>query len=306
MDLFSGISLIQKETYQTLFAGLSTEDASMIVSKLKELKVPYQLGLGGTAVYVPKERVYDVRLMLAGQNALPGGAGMGFELFDKTNYGMTEFMQNVNYKRAIQGELSRTINQMPEIKASRVHLAIPEKTLFTDKEKETDGSVFLRIKPGKSLSKDQVAGIVQLVAGSVEGLKSDNVTLVDSSGKILYKKYRLRWFLRRDCPFRSAIRITEGVRKELEESVQSMLDKFIPSNKSIVRASVELNLRKIEKVEEEVQPKIRALLLQKRKSKEKNINKTGGPGGVPGVASNVPNAPQAKAKPDVRDRSGGK
>ncbi len=292
-----GISLIQKETYQTLFAGLSTEDASMIVSKLKELKVPYQLGLGGTAVYVPKERVYDVRLMLAGQNALPGGAGMGFELFDKTNYGMTEFMQNVNYKRAIQGELSRTINQMPEIKASRVHLAIPEKTLFTDKEKETTASVFLRIKPGKSLSKDQVAGIVQLVAGSVEGLKSDNVTLVDSSGKILYKNTGS------GVPSTIALsgqqfELQKGVEKTLEESVQSMLDKFIPSNKSIVRANVELNLRKIEKVEEEVQPN-KSVITTEKKSKEKNINKTGGPGGVPGVASNVPNA-AGKSKPDVK------
>ena len=176
-----GLSIIQKETYNTLFAGLSTEDASMVVAKLKELKVPYQLGLGGTAIYVPKEKVYDVRLMLAGQNALPGGAGMGFELFDKTNYGMTEFMQSVNYKRAIQGELSRTINQMPEIKGSRVHIAIPEKTLYSDREKEVTSSVFLKIKPGKTLSKDQVMGIVQLVAGSVENLKPDNVTVVDSS-----------------------------------------------------------------------------------------------------------------------------
>ena len=178
-----GLSFIQKENYNTLFAGLSTEDASMIVAKLKEQKVPYKLGLGGTAIYVPKEKVYDVRLMLASQNALPGGGGVGFELFDKTNYGMTEFMQSVNYKRAIQGELSRTINQMPEIKASRVHIAIPEKTLFSDREKEVTASVFLKLKPGKTLSKDQVQGIVQLVAGSVEGLKPDNVAVVDSSGR---------------------------------------------------------------------------------------------------------------------------
>ena len=297
-----GISIIQKETYNTLFAGLSTEDASMVVAKLKELKVPYQLGLGGTAIYVPKEKVYDVRLMLAGQNALPGGAGMGFELFDKTNYGMTEFMQSVNYKRAIQGELSRTINQMPEIKGSRVHIAIPEKTLYSDREKEVTSSVFLKIKPGKTLSKDQVMGIVQLVAGSVENLKPDNVTVVDSSGRVLYKnggsgssatialsgqQYELQ----------------KSVEKTLEDSVQSMLDKFIPSNRSIVRASVELNLRKIEKVEEEVQPTKSAVTAEK-KSKEKSVNRTGGPGGVPGVASNVPNV-AGKSKADIRTDSSG-
>ena len=129
----------------------------MVVTKLKEQKIPYKLGANGTTISVPKEKVYDVRLLLASQNSLPGGGGVGFELFDKTNYGMTEFMQNVNYKRAIQGELTRTINQMPEIKASRVHIAIPEKTLFTEREKETTASVFLKLKPGKTLSKEQVA-----------------------------------------------------------------------------------------------------------------------------------------------------
>ncbi len=282
-----GLSFMQKETYNTLFAGLSTEDASMVVQKLKELKVPYKLGLGGTSISVPKEKVYDARLMLAGQNALPGGAGMGYELFDKANYGMTEFMQNVNYKRAIQGELSRTINQMPEIKGSRVHIAIPEQTLYSAREKEVTASVFIKTKPGKMLSKEQVTGVVQLVAGSVEGLKPENVTVVDSSGKVLFKnnggdsgtgmvlsgqQYELQ----------------KSVERTLEESVQSMLDKFLPSNRSIVRANVELNLRKVEKVEEEMQPTKSAVTAEK-KSVERNVNRTGGPAGVPGVASNVPN-----------------
>lgn len=134
----------------------------MIVAKLKEQKVPYKLGLGGIVIYVPKEKVNEIRLNLASQNALPGNTGVGFELFDKTNYGMTEFMQNINYKRAIQGELARTINQMPEVKSSRVHIAIPEKTLFTDKEKNVSASIFLNLKPGRVLSKEQINGIVLL------------------------------------------------------------------------------------------------------------------------------------------------
>jgi len=108
-----GLSLIQKENYNTLFSGLSTEDASTVVAKLKEQKVPYKLGLGGSAIYVPSDKVYDVRLLLASQNSLPGSGGVGFELFDKTNYGMTEFMQNINYKRAIQGELARLSTRCP-------------------------------------------------------------------------------------------------------------------------------------------------------------------------------------------------
>ena len=280
-----GLSFLQKENYQTLFAGLSTEDASAVVAKLKELKVPYKLSLGGSAIAVPKEKVYDVRLMLAGQNALPGAGGVGFELFDKTNYGMTEFMQNINYKRAIQGELSRTINQMPEVKGSRVHIAIPEKTLFTDREKDVTASVFLKLKPGKTISKEQVAGIVHLVSGSIEGLKPDNVTIVDSFGKTLFKSGSSGSAVALSG---QQFELQRSVEKTLEESVQSMLDKFIPANKSIIRANVELNLRKVEKVEEEFQPN-KSVITGERKSREKVVNRTGSTGGVPGVASNVPN-----------------
>ena len=290
-----GLSFLHKETYHTLFAGLSTEDASMVVTKLKEMKVPYQLGLGGNTISVPKEKVYDVRLMLASQNSLPGAGGVGFELFDKTNYGMTEFMQNVNYKRAIQGELSRTINQMPEVKASRVHLAIPEKTLFAEKEKEVTASVFLKLKPGKGLSKDQVSGIVQLVSGSIENLKPENVSVIDSSGKILYKSGEA------NSPIvlsGQQFELQKGVEKRLEESIQSMLDKFIPASKSIVRANVDLNLRKVEKVEEEYLPG-KSAVTNEKKSREKSTSQNPKVGGVPGVASNSPpvQTPAAPGQP---------
>lgn len=279
-------SFMQKETYHTLFSGLSTEDASMIVTKLKELKVPYKLGMDGTAIHVPKERAYEIRLMLASNNALPGSGGVGFELFDKSNYGMTEFMQNVNYKRAIQGELSRTINQMPEVKGSRVHIALPEKSLFTDREKEVTASVLLKLKPGKSLNKDQVSGVVHLVAGSIEGLKAEHVTVVDSSGKILYKSGD------QNSPAALSaqhFQLQKGVEQRVEESVQSMLDKFIGPGKSMVRATVELNLRKVEKIEEEYSPEKKAVSAEK-KSKEKSVNRSAKAGGTAGVASNVPSA----------------
>ncbi len=292
-----GLSLIQKENYQTLFSGLSTEDASMIVTKLKEQKVTYKLGLGGSSIYVPKDKVYDVRLLLASQNALPGGSGVGFELFDKTNYGMTEFMQNINYKRAVQGELSRTINQMPEVKASRIHIAIPEKTLFTDREKDVTASVFLKLKPGKILSKDQIMGIVQLVAGSIENLKPEHVALIDSSGKILYKGGDANSAFTVST---QQYELQKNLERKIEESVQSMLDKFISASKSVVRASVELNLRKVEKVEEEYNPEKTARTLEK-KSREKNAGKSAKAGGVPGVASNVQNLTKKDAGVDKQE-----
>ncbi|MCX5810644.1 MAG: flagellar basal-body MS-ring/collar protein FliF [Proteobacteria bacterium] len=283
-----GLSFIQKEDYQTLFSGLAVEDASMIVAKLKEQKVPYKLGLGGTTVYVSKEKVYDVRLLLASQNALPGNSGVGFELFDKTNYGMTEFMQNINYKRAIQGELARTINQMPEVKTSRVHIALPERTLFYDREKQVTASIFLKLKPGKALPKEQVAGIVQFVAGSIEGLKAENITVIDSSGKILYKSGDV------SSPVvlsGQQYELQKNVERKFEESIQSLLNTFLPASRSIVRASVELNLRKVETVEEEYNPE-KAVVATSKKSREVVANRGTKAGGVPGVASNAPNAPK--------------
>ncbi|HOV91238.1 MAG TPA: flagellar basal-body MS-ring/collar protein FliF [Syntrophorhabdaceae bacterium] len=295
-----GLSLIQRENFQPLFSGLAMEDASMIVSRLKEQKVPYKLGLGGTAIYVPKEKVNEIRLSLASQNALPGNSGIGFELFDKTNYGMTEFMQNINYKRAIQGELSRTINQMPEVKTSRVHIALPEKTLFTDREKNVTASIFLKLKPGKSLSKDQVNGIVQFVAGSIEGLRPENVTVIDSSGKILYKSGDSNSSIALSG---QQYELQKGIERRIEESIQSMLDSFLPASKSIVRASIELNLKKVEVVQEEYNPD-KSVVSQMRKSTEKTTNKATSPGGVPGVASNV-NTAAKKPASDDNGRIGG-
>lgn len=278
-----GLSFVNNENYQPLFAGLSTEDASMVVAKLKEQKIPYQLGGNGTIIYVPKEKVYDVRLALASHNSLPGGGGTGFELFDKTSYGMTEFMQNINYKRALQGELSKTINQMPGVKSSRVHIAIPDRTLFSDKEKEVTASIFLKLSSSKALSKEEVLGLTHLVAGSVEGLKPDNITIVDSRGKVLYKGEQGDASVVLSSQH---YEIQKNVEKKIEDSVQAMLDRFIPSNKSIVKVSVDLNLRKVEKVEEEYHPDKRVQNSEKR-ILEKSVNSSGKPGGVPGVASAV-------------------
>ena len=285
-----GLSFLQKENFQPLFTGLAVEDASMIVAKLKEQKVPYKLGLGGTTVYVPKEKIFDLRLTLASQNALPGNSGVGFELFDKTSYGMTEFMQNINYKRAIQGELARTINQIPEVKTSRVHIALSERTLFYDREKEATASIFLKLKPGKTIPKDQVAGIVQFVAGSIEGLKAENITVIDSSGKILYKSGDS------NSPIvlsSQQYELQKNVERKLEESIQSLLNTFLPASRSIVRASIDLNLRKVEIVEEEYNPQ-KAVVVTSKTSKEMIANKSLKAGGVPGVTSNTPGAQQAK------------
>jgi flagellar M-ring protein FliF len=205
-------------------------------------------------------------------------------------------MQSVNYKRAIQGELTRTINQMPEISASRIHIAIPEKTLFTEREKEVTASVFLKLKRGRSLSKDQVNGVIYLVAGSIEGLKAENVVVIDASGKILHKGGDSDSTVMLSG---QQFELQRSVERKIEESVQSMLDTFLMNSKSIVRASVELNLRKVEKMEEEYLPDKSAVTSEK-KSKEKATSTRGRVGGVPGAAANLAAVANKGAKQEIK------
>ena len=168
-----------KPNFELLYSGLSPEDAGAILVRLKEQKIPYSISANGTSILIPREQVYETRLELASQG-LPQGSGVGFEIFDNTKFGVTEFVQNINYQRALQGELSRTINGFIEVESSRVHLVMPSKSLFIEDEEPATASVVLKMRPGRRLSKEQVQGIVHLVSSSVSGLAPKNVTIVDS------------------------------------------------------------------------------------------------------------------------------
>src|SRR5688500_3146904 len=168
----------QQAEMQVLFANLAAEDAGAIVEKLKEAKVPYEIGAGGASILVPSVQVHDLRLQMAGQG-LPHGGGVGFEIFDRSTLGMSEFVQKLNYRRALQGELARTITQMPEVERARVHLAIPERRLFATEQDRARASVVVSLRASQTLSKAQIQGVVHLVSSSVEGLQARDVTVVD-------------------------------------------------------------------------------------------------------------------------------
>jgi len=173
--------------YQILFSNLAQEDAGEMVAKLKEKKIPFQLSPNGTSISVPKEAVYDVRLALAAEG-LPKGGGVGFEVFDRTSLGVTDFVQKLNYQRAMQGELARTIKQIKEVEQARVHIVTPKESLFVEEQKKPTASVFLKTRTGKNLSASQVEGIVHLVASAIEGLEPNHITVIDTSGRILSKR----------------------------------------------------------------------------------------------------------------------
>ncbi len=272
---------LPKQDYQLLYSNLSAEDAGNVISKLKEKKVPYQVK--DNAIYVPSNKVHELRLELASQG-IPSGGGVGFEIFDKTQIGLTEFSQRVNYIRALQGELQRTIKQLQEVDQVRVHIAIPEKSIFTEKEDHPTASVVLKLKPGRTLSREQVSSIVHLVSSSVEGLSPQYVTVVDQYGNLLSAP---------KDPTQLAeathIEYKRNIEKTYEKNIQTMLENIVGKGRAIVRVSADIDFSKVEKLEEKYDPDTIAI-----KSEQRSQEKTMAPqqGGIPGVLSNQPGQPQ--------------
>src|SRR4030088_1233439 len=167
------------------FSGLSTDDMAAIVTKLKDAKIPYELGDDGI-IRVPSGQVQDARLATAGMG-LSGkpDTGSRFELFNQPSFGQTEFTQKVNYQRALENELARSIDQMAAVETSRVHLVMPQQSLFTSQQKDATASVILKINPSKRLDGAQSRSISNLIAGRFEGLKPQNLTIVDVNGNSL-------------------------------------------------------------------------------------------------------------------------
>ena len=288
------ITVANKTDYRPLFANLTQEDAGEIVKKLKEQKVPYQISDDGKAVLVPSDKVYDLRLSLASEG-LPQGGGVGVEIFDRKNFGMTEFVQKLNYQRALQGELSRTISQIAGVESARVHLAIPEKTLFKESEKPATASVVLKMKSNRNLREAEVQGVVHLIASSIEGMDPDNITVLDSRGKMLSAT----------TPSDANSKLT-GQRQETqrtfekneEEKLQSLLDKVVGSGKSVARVSATFDFKQVEKYEERYDPETAAVRSEQRSEEKGGLSTTAS--GVPGAQSN-----QAKGAPGGTQSGGG-
>jgi flagellar M-ring protein FliF len=269
--------------YSLLFAHMDNADAAEVVEWLKERKIPYRIESNGTAIYIPADKVYESRIELAGAG-LPRGGGVGFEIFDKQSFGMTDFAQKINYLRAQQGELSRTISSLAPVEAARVHLALPEKRLFREQQKAGSASVILKLSSGRDLKESQVQGIIHLVAGSVEGIEAENVTVVDSTGRILSK----------NSSDEVAGPMTPGMldyqqtlERRLESRAQSLLDRALGAGNSVVRVTAALNFLQHEQTEESFDPDKTAI-----RSEQSTQEKSGGltAGGVPGVQSNLGDA----------------
>lgn len=273
---------VQQPDMQVLFTNLNGEDAAAIIDKLKETKVPYETTGGGATVLVPSAQVHDLRLQLASQG-LPHGGGVGFEIFDRTSIGMSEFVQKLNYRRALQGELARTIAQMPEVERARVHLAIPERRLFASEQEKARASVIVSLRNGLVLTQAQVQGVIHLVSSSVEGLQSRDVTIVDGHGRLLSSTTGDET----TGLTNTQLEYQRSIEKDIETRIQSMLERIVGPNKAVVRVSSLVDFRKVETTEERYDPNSQVVRSEQR-GQEKANGSNGQTGGVPGVQSNVP------------------
>ena len=182
--VFVSVSGRSKDDYRILFSSINERDGAAIVAALQQMNVPYKFTEGGAAILVPESAVYETRLRLAGQG-LPKAGNVGFELLENQKMGTSQFVEQVNYQRGLEGELARSISSLAQVKSARVMLAIPKQTAFMREQEKPTASVIVTMHPGRFLDPQQVAAITNLVGSSVPNLGPANVTIVDSEGSLL-------------------------------------------------------------------------------------------------------------------------
>lgn len=288
VTLFSIMALVyftNQIDYRVLFSNLTTDDAGNIVGKLQEKKIPYRISPDGTTISVSSEKVSELRLELAAAG-LPHGGGVGFEIFDNKTIGATEFEQQLNYRRALQGELTRTINALDEIQQSRVHLAIPKDSLFVDQQKKTTASVTLKLKSGRSLRQAQIDGIAHLVASSIEGMNAEDVMIIDSLGNILSRNIGDSKLAKMSG---AQIDYQQGIEKDLGSRIQSMLENVVGLGKAVVRVSADLDFRMTEKTEETYDPESPVVRSTQKQSEKSTAPVSGKSAAAGATAANAEN-----------------
>jgi flagellar M-ring protein FliF len=244
----------------TLYANMEVSVAADITAFLQENKYEYKLDNDGRTILVPKEALYEIRMSLA-RNGLPRDQGKGYEIFDKNQLGMTDFAQNLNYRRAVETELSRSIETFTEVERARVHVNIPKQTLFMEKKEEATASVIVKLRPGGDLQERQIRGIQHLVSSSIEGLRARQVTVLDDNGNMLTKGYADNAVAEHTDHNMELRRSTE---ERFKRQVLKMLDGVLGPNKATVEVSADLDFDQISRTVESYDPTKRAVRSEQR------------------------------------------
>lgn len=242
---FAAMWLVRTE-YQVLFSDLAPQDAGAMVSELERMKLPYKLGDNGTSILVDKDLVHQTRIKLMSKE-LPLHGTLGFELFNNTDFGMTEFAQKINYQRALQGEITRTILSLAEIQSARVHLALPEEGLFKRANSVPKASITLTVKQGQSLRPEQISGIQRLVSAAVPGIALADVTIIDQHGVALTRLSRAD-----GDDSSSRLELKKEMEKYLGRKVSDVLDRTFGVGQALATVDVSLNMDQIRTTIEDV------------------------------------------------------
>ncbi len=242
--------------YVILISDIDPSESQAVIDELESENVQYKITQNGRAIMVPRKHLYQSRINLASKN-LPATSGLGYEIFDKTDIGVSEFVQQLNYRRALEGELSRTIQSMAEIDKARVHIVFPQERVFKEDQESASASIFLSLKGRARLRDEQISGIAQLVSGSIEGLDVNQVTIVDNHGTVLTRNRKSDSVAAIN---ERQLEVQLQLERYLEEKAQIMLDRFLGSGNSIVKTTADLDFRRIEKTNEIFDPDNAAVL----------------------------------------------
>jgi flagellar M-ring protein FliF len=272
-----------------LYSDLQPADSAAVLERLKGLKIKYDVRDGGNTIAItPPEMVSELRISLAAEG-IPKSGTAGFELLDGTNFGMTAFKEVVNYQRALQGELERTITSLDAVTSARVHIVQPEKSVFAKRGNMATASVMLKLRPGAELEAKQIKGIANLISGSVEGLAVENVSIIDVYGNLLTVKDEGQESLTLEA---TRLQYQREVEKGYTERIEQMLSKILGPEKVIARVTAVLDFSLNEREEESYDPGGQVMRSERTIEEGTGASQRGG---VPGVVSNLSNDPSILA-----------
>ncbi|MBI0031481.1 flagellar M-ring protein FliF [Gilliamella sp. B14384G15] len=276
---------VKDDSYSVLFSNLNDKDGGEIISQLDKMNIPYKFSSSGSTILIPEDKVYDTRLRIA-QQGLPKGGAVGFELLDKESFGMSQFNEQVNYQRALEGELSRTISIISSINDARVHLAMPKPSLFVRERKFPSASVALTLLPGRSLSQGQIDAIIHLISSSVPELQADKVTIIDQHGHLLTgENYRDR------NANVAQLEFSERIENSVRERVEKIIIPILGKNNVRVQVNAEVDFSRQESTSEIYDPNsdiAKQTIRSKQLTENRQSINSYGIGGVPGALSNQP------------------
>ncbi|RZI42084.1 flagellar basal body M-ring protein FliF [Herbaspirillum sp. HC18] len=287
LAVMSGVWLwTQQPDYRVLFSNFSDRDGGAIVASLQQMNVPYKFADGGSAILVPANQVHDARLKLASQG-LPKGGNVGFELMENQKLGVSQFLEQVNFQRALEGELARSIQSLGAVQAARVHLALPKASVFVRDQQKPTASVLLNLHPGRTMDPQQVSAIVHLVASSVPELPTKNVTVVDQNGNLLSDNDKQAGSNGLDP---TQLKYVQELQQNIVKRIESILTPIVGPNNVRAEATADVDFSRTEQAAETYKPNSapEASTIRSQQSSESQNNSPLGASGVPGALTNQP------------------